>query len=117
MKVRGLTTLKTEQDFAGFRHTKAFHSPSFRVRFVARLNQNIPRFGFIVPKKSFPKVTIRNQIKRRLKYFIQANFSNFKPLDILIAPNQGIVTKQYVEIERELATLFKQAHLWKKYPD
>lgn len=108
-----LETLKTEVEFAQFRRTKAFHSRLFRLRFTSRPNQNIARFGFIVPKKLIPAATARNQIRRRLKRIIQANLPKLKPVDILIAPNKEVVGKKYKDLELELTNLFTQARLWK----
>ncbi|MBI4049373.1 MAG: ribonuclease P protein component [Candidatus Doudnabacteria bacterium] len=108
-------TLKTERDFTQFRNTKPFHSPLFRLHFVLRPNQNSPRFGFIVPKKIFPKVVIRNLLKRRLKRIIQLSLPRLKPADILLAPKSEVVRKKYAELESQLTELFTNAHLWQKF--
>ncbi|MBI2356002.1 MAG: ribonuclease P protein component [Candidatus Doudnabacteria bacterium] len=115
MRKSQLTTLKTEQEFNQFRHSRTFHSNSFRLRFTSRPNQNNPRFGFIVSKKIFPKVTKRNQVKRRLKRIVQLNLSNTKPADILLTVKNEAGGKRYRDLEQELLNLFKQAYLWKKF--
>ncbi len=108
-----LVLLKTDRDFSAFRQSKAFHARSLtlRVRFAA--NQNIPRFGFIVPKKLVAKATARNLLKRRLKAALVKIQPRLKACDFLLFPKVGLLETKFRDLEEMLNKLFTEANLWK----
>ena len=114
MRLSRVITLKTEREFAQFKQTRAFHSNLFRLRFTSRLNQNTPRFGFIVPKKTVNKVVDRNLIKRRLKGILAKNIEHLRIADVLIFPNKQAIKIPFAELEDQVIILFKKAGLWKQ---
>lgn len=108
-----LVFLKKEQDFSRFQRSKSYFTPALKIRTVVNTNQNIPRFGFIVPKKVFPKVTDRNKIKRRLKSIFFKHQNLLKPYDFLVFPGKKAISLEYQELERDFMQLSKKAGLWK----
>ena len=105
--------LKTEADFGKFRSSRPFQGSTLKIRIVSSINQNIPRFGFIVPKKVLPKVTDRNVVKRRLKAILTKHHSHIKSVDVLFFPGKTALKKKFVDLEKEALELFKRANLWK----
>jgi ribonuclease P protein component len=108
-----LNLLKTETEFAQFRHSKSFQAKSFRVRVVGGRNQNTPRFGFIVPKKVLPKAVDRNLIRRRIKAILTKHAGKLKSVDVLIFPSALALKKPFADLEKEFTDLFSKAFLWK----
>ena len=107
-----LVILKTVADFEKFQKSRAYHNPLMRLR-VAFNNQNIPRFGFIIPKKVVPKVTDRNKIKRRLKGILRQNLEHMAARDLLIFPKKEALYLKYEQLNNETVKLLKQSKLWK----
>ncbi len=108
-----LVLFKTEKDFESFRASKSFQTNLLKIRVHWSQNQNIPRFGFIVPKKVLSKVVDRNKLKRRIKSFLSKNLNKFKPVDVLIFPRASLLKITYWDLEKEFKELFLKAHLWK----
>ncbi len=106
-----LVFLKTEQDFSNFKKSKSLVSANFRIRWHIAENQNLTRFGFIVPKKAVKQVTDRNLIKRRVKAVLTKHISEFKPLDILFFPKPGTIKLKFADLEAELMDAFKKAKI------
>ena len=92
-----LTWLKTDQDFAAFKAGKTTATKLLKIRVHYSLNQNSPRFGFIVPKKILPKVVDRNLLKRRIKSILQTSVKNLRPADILIFPSKNLLKLKFPE--------------------
>jgi ribonuclease P protein component len=107
-----LVLLKQEKDFAHEKFKKSFSSQSLRIR-VAYVSQNVPRFGFIIPKKVLPHVVDRNKVKRRLKSIAFKHLAQIKPADILLFPQRTSLKRKFSELEAELITDFKRLNLWK----
>ncbi len=108
-----LHLLKTEQDFSQFRQSKLYQSPLLRIRVNSAKNQNFPRFGFIIPKKTLPRVVDRNLVKRRIKTLLLKNQGKLKPVNILFFPNAGLLKKKFSDVSVELENLFSKAKIWK----
>ncbi|MBI2607335.1 MAG: ribonuclease P protein component [Candidatus Doudnabacteria bacterium] len=106
-----LKIIKQEKDFRQFRSGKSFQGPVLRIR-IKSANQNTPRFGFIIPKKTVPKVTQRNKIKRRLKSILTNNLDFIKPVDVLLFPGAIAGKKKFRELEKQTVDLFKKAGIW-----
>lgn len=102
----------TSSDFEKKRFGKAFSSQTLRIR-VSYGSQNIPRFGFIIPKKAVPKVTDRNKLKRRIKSVLRAYLNEIKPIDILIFPSINSLHKSFKDLTQELKLLFNKAKILK----
>lgn len=110
--VKKLVFLKTEEDFSNFKKSRKLVSANFSFRWYKHTNQNIPRFGFIVPKKTIKNVTDRNKIKRRLKAILQKHIEGIKPLDILFFPKPDTIKLRFSELEQELIGSFKKVGLY-----
>ena len=108
-----LHLLKTEADFARFQRSRPQQTLALKIRIVPTVNQNFPRFGFIVPKKILPKVTDRNVVKRRLKAILAKHQGSLQPVDILLFPYRPALQKKFMDLEAETLQLFKRAGIWK----
>ena len=108
-----LNLLKHDRDFSKFKGSRSYAGPSLRIRTVSTLNQNLPRFGFIVPKKILPNVTDRNIVKRRLKAILLKHQPRLKPWDVLFFPAKSALKKTFADLEAEVSQLFTHARLWK----
>lgn len=108
-----LSLLKSEADFAAFRKSKTFSSNLLKIRVHFRPNQNFPRFGFIISKKTLPKAVHRNLLKRRLKAALVKRANRIYPVDLLFLPAKGLMLKKFQEAEEVLEKLLTQAKLWK----
>jgi len=108
-----LILLKTEQDFAQFRRSKSYQSEVLRLRVRFSANQNFPRFGFIVPKKTIAKASNRNLIKRRIKAVLIKRQNKLKPADFLFFPKTPILKVKFRDLESSIEKLFTDARLWK----
>lgn len=70
------------------------------------------RFCFVVSNKISKKPTIRNLIKRRLRYIIRQYLAVIKPgYDIVVLTKPGIQEKKYQEIKQLMAVLLERASL------
>ncbi|OGE82455.1 MAG: ribonuclease P protein component [Candidatus Doudnabacteria bacterium RIFCSPLOWO2_01_FULL_44_21] len=103
--------LKNEADFTRFRSGRFFQSLNLRIR-VLPSNQNLPRFGFIVPKKILPKAVDRNKVKRRLKSIVSQHQNKFKSFDVLFFPSSKILRIKFQDLELEVTQLLKRANVW-----
>ena len=108
-----LILLKTEQDFSQFRQSQGYQTRLIRIRVRLGRNQNIPRFGFIIPKKVLPKAVHRNLLKRRMKAFLTRGLARIKPCDVLIFPKTELLKRNSEDLETELVEVFSKAKLWK----
>jgi ribonuclease P protein component len=114
-----LVFLKSEEDFSNFKKSRSLSSANFRLHWYfpnRQMNQNFPRFGFIVPKKTLKNVTDRNLIKRRVKSILTKHSSNFGPIDILFFPKPGSIKLRFAELEEELLNLLKKAGIYGNNP-
>lgn len=109
----GIVLLKTQQDFEGFRNSKAYQSGVMKIRIHKAANQNTSRFGFIIPKKLVPKVVHRNLIKRRIKSIMLKFSPKIRPVDILFFPHPQALKKKFSELEKEIELIFSKARIWK----
>lgn len=105
--------LKTETDFENFKASKSYQASLLKIRVHFSANQNLPRFGFIVPKKVLPKATDRNLIKRRLKSILIRLAPRLKPADILLFPKAQALKHKIGDLRQEVELIFSQARLWK----
>lgn len=108
-----LFLLKSEHDFEGFRASKPYQSAFLKIRVHESLNQNAPRFGFIIPKKTVPKVVHRNLIKRRIKSLLTKHLPRIKSVDVLFYPRAQVLKIKYSELEKETELIFSKARIWK----
>lgn len=108
-----LNLLKHDRDFSKFRGSRSFQGRTLRIRIVSTLNQNFPRFGFIVPKKILSKASDRNTLKRRLKTILARHQKELKGADILFFPAAVALKRTFADLEAETLQLFKNARIWK----
>jgi len=108
-----LVILQKEADFDKVRFSRSFSGRFLRLRKTGSINQNFPRFGFIVPKKILPKVTDRNKVKRRLKSIIWKVLGELRPIDILLFPQKGSIKARFIDLEKDFHYLIKISDLWK----
>jgi ribonuclease P protein component len=108
-----LKFLKNDEDFAAFRQSKSFQSKFLKIRVRYTLSQNVPRFGFIVPKKVVPKVVDRNKMKRRIKSVLAANSAKLKGADIIFYPQKALLKIDFPTLTAEVKDLFTKSKLWK----
>lgn len=108
-----LVILKKEADFDKVRFSRPFSGRFFRLRIAKALNQNSPRFGFIIPKKILPKVTDRNKVKRRIKSIIFRILAELRSIDVLIFPQKNSIKAKFVDLEKDFHYLLKTSDLWK----
>lgn len=104
--------LKTEADFSIFKKSRSLASINLKIRWHVPHDQNHPRFGFIVPKKSVKNVTDRNLMKRRLKAIIAKYLSGIHAVDILFFPKPGTIKIKYKDLETETLDLFRKAKIY-----
>ncbi len=109
-----LKFLKTDKEFAAFKASKSYSTKLLRIRVRFTLNQNIPRFGFIIPKKTLPKVVDRNKIKRRIKTMLAANEKMIKGADVVFYPQKELLKVDFKTLSSEITGLFIKAHIWKR---
>lgn len=109
-----LEFLKTDRDFKNFKKSKSYSSKFLKIRVHYSLNQNIPRFGFIISKKTLPKVVDRNKVKRRIKAFLARRVAKIMPADILFFPQASALKQPFAQVSSEIEGLFTQAKLWKQ---
>jgi ribonuclease P protein component len=107
-----LVFLKSEDDFSNFKKSKSLMSENFRVRWHYPKNQNIPRFGFIIPKKVVKKVTDRNLIKRRVKSILAKRLKGIQPVDILFFPKPGTIKIKFPALEAEVMGILTKARIY-----
>lgn len=105
--------LKTQTDFENFKASKSYQASLLKIRVHFSANQNLPRFGFIVPKKVLPKATDRNLIKRRLKNILAKLAPRVKSADILFFPRTQAIARKSGDLRQEVELIFSQARLWK----
>ena len=108
-----LILLKTEQDFQAFRKSKGYQTKLLKIRVHYSPNQNISRFGFIIPKKLVAKVVDRNLLKRRIKSALGQAIGQVKPADVVFYPQKALVKRTFAQLTEEVNQLFSQAKLWK----
>lgn len=108
-----LVLLQTDEDFAQFKKSRLFVSNHIKLRVRFNTNQNPPRFGFIISKKTLPKVTDRNKVRRRLKNFLAKSFKQIKGADFLWFPQKTALKRKFAELETEAKGLIIQSGLWK----
>ena len=108
-----LALLKSEEDFAAFRRAKSYDSEFLKIRVHFRPNQNFPRFGFIISKKTVPLAADRNLLKRRLKALLTKRFQRLHPVDLILLPARALIKKKSPDTAGILDKLLKDARLWK----
>jgi ribonuclease P protein component len=105
--------LKSDQDFENFKASKSYQTGFLKIRVHFSANQNLPRFGFIVPKKVLPKATDRNLIKRRLKNILAKLAPRLKSADILFFPRSQLLKRKVADVHKEVELIFSNARIWK----
>ena len=82
------------------------------LKFSENSLKDVSRIGFIVSKKVSKKAYLRNKIKRRLREIIKDNLDNLKPgYDLIFFTKKAIKEKDFLEIEKIVKEILKQAKL------
>ena len=69
----------------------------------------VSRFGFVVSKKVSSKATVRNKVKRRLRKAVLDNMGQLQHfLDVVIVALPGIEKKEFSEVKKTTAGLFRK---------
>lgn len=72
------------------------------------------RFAFIVSKKTAPKASSRNKIKRRLREAVKSALPQIKAdFDIIIIARKGAEIKDFQEIKQAVGKILKKSNLLK----
>ncbi|MBM3206756.1 MAG: ribonuclease P protein component [Candidatus Staskawiczbacteria bacterium] len=105
-KVNRLTK-KNDFDFV-FKNGKSEKKGLLIFKFLKN-NLGSTRIGFIVSKKISNKASVRNKVKRRLRYIIQKQLRDKKKsLDIIIVALSGIEKRDFLETEETATFLLKK---------
>lgn len=73
----------------------------------AKNNLNTNRFTFVVSSKISKKAVLRNKIKRQLReIFKKIAFKQQSGFDFLVVAKPGIISKKFMEIEKEINETF-----------
>ncbi|OGE75735.1 MAG: ribonuclease P protein component [Candidatus Doudnabacteria bacterium RIFCSPHIGHO2_02_FULL_48_21] len=104
--------LTQEKDFALiYKKGRRVQGRSLRI-IVARSNQNVNRFGFVVSKKDLPLSTQRNRLKRILRDEVRVHIKAIKAgHDIVIQGRGGAKHAPPSEIRAELIQLIRRLGL------
>jgi len=82
------------------------------LKFYKNALEDITRIGFIVSQRVSKKAVLRNKIKRRLREIVKDSLSNLKPgYDIIFFTKKAIKEKDFLEIEKMVKQMLKQAKL------
>ena len=110
---QGINLIKQDRDFKRLVRGKSLSSVHIRVRWMEKPGQNLPRFGFIVSKKTLPKVVDRNKLKRRMKAITLKHQKEFSPADMIFFPKASALKLSFKRLEQEMLELIRSARLCK----
>ena len=93
----------------GLSNPKNIFTPLFSLK-IAKNDQNLNRFAFIVSKKIDKRAVIRNSLKRKLRSCIEEIFDNIqKGHDFVFYPKSLLIKTEREEALKELKkTLIKE---------
>jgi len=105
--------LKKKKDFQKvIKQGKKIEKDFLVLKFSENIIKNVSRIGFVVSQKISKKAHLRNKIKRRLREIIKDNLDNLKPgYDLIFFTKKAIKEKDFLEIEKIVKQILKQAKL------
>ncbi len=94
-----------------FKKGKGFKE-GFLILKTVKNNSKESRFGFLVSQKVSKKAVVRNKTKRRLRNLVAEKLKLIKPgTDNLFIASPGTEEKSFLEIKKEIDSLFKKAKI------
>ena len=105
--------LKKKKDFQKvIKKGKKIEKDFLVLKFFENSLKDVSRIGFIVSQKISKKAFLRNRIKRRLREIVKDNLDNLKPgYDLIFFTKKAIKEKDFLEIEKIVKQILKQAKL------
>lgn len=105
--------LKKKKDFQKvIKEGKKIEKEFLVLKFSKNSLGDITRIGFVVSQKVSKKAFLRNKIKRRLREIVRDNLSNLKSgYDLIFFTKKAIKEKDFLEIEKIVKQILKQAKL------
>lgn len=103
--------LTRESDFSRiYKRGRRAASKHLQIFFLPRTDQNSPRFGFVISKKSAVKIARRNRIKRLLRAETGSlvKTRTLRPLDVIVQGRAGISSLPDEEIRAEARELMRK---------
>lgn len=98
---------------AKFERRLSFTTPFFVFK-LAKNEEPLSRFGFIVSKNIDKKAVARNRIKRQTRFVIESNFDKIeKGYDMLFVARKEISGKTTAQISKEMLGELKKRKLLK----
>lgn len=92
-----------------FSRAKNFHGKLVSLK-IAQIEEENPRFAFVVPAKIAKKAVDRNKLKRRLRYIVAKILPSFKKnIAIMIFLKKGSEKLNFKELENEITAIFKKS--------
>lgn len=107
-----ISRLKKRKDFdAIFKKGKGLKDDFLFLKLIEN-DLKVSRFGFVVSRKVSAKATVRNKIKKRLREAVKTLLPEMKKgFDGVLVVQRNVSGKNYKEIEKAVASLFKKAKL------
>ena len=91
---------------------RLFQSESFGLGIIFRNDLEVSRFGIVVSSKISKKAIIRNRIRRIIFEVVRKMIPKMKKgHDVVFLTKPNILTKQKLETEDEVVSLFKEIGL------
>lgn len=91
--------------------SKNISTPQFILK-IAKNDQNLNRFAFIVSKKIDKRAVVRNSLKRKLRSCIEEVFDNIqKGYDFVFYPKQSAIKAERSEILKEITGVLAKGKL------
>ena len=105
--------LKKKKDFQKIiKEGKKIEKEFLVLKFSENSLEDITRIGFIVSQKISKKAFLRNKIKRRLREIVKNDLENLKSgYDLIFFAKKAIKEKDFLEIEKIVKQMLKQAKL------
>ena len=90
-----------------------FRTRYFTIKYLV-LSGGLSHFTVVVGKKHVPKATMRNYIKRRLRYLVGKYQHKFtRQVDMMIIANDLVRTSKFVDLEKEFLWALNKCQLIK----
>ncbi len=105
--------LRLQKDFQQvYAQQRALHTPLFSL-YLAPNKLAHSRFAVLVSNKVSSRAVVRNQLKRRLRYWLEQHYPQFKPgWDVVISGKNKALSVSYAQLDQTLTQAWKKAKLW-----
>ena len=106
--------LKKEKDFQSVFKKGEGVKEDFLILKKGKNSLECSRFGFVVGINISKKATLRNKIKRRLRYLVHKRLPKIKKgLDVILIAQPGLEDKDFIEIEKAIDRIFDKTKIIK----